>query len=281
MRLIVEHDFNSVWVKLSAQDIHQNVLEAIDRPGSWPQLKEFGLELYRTYGESKNLKKIYVELIIGLPEQTVGSYTETLDEVYGNGFIPRSYPFFLLRNSPATYDLEYRAKYGIKDDMIYETLDMEPYGETIKELLENTTENFIYKQMVSCNSYTSRDLVEMTMIDQLYRVMLSRTEWPESYGFIDTNWHHLKPILSEMIKTDDFQYVLSQRHHNFITYKINNIEGSHGKLLIRNLDLASVVSRNMNIIIDSFAKTKPSSDVQQKFLSIWNTFERHKHYLDR
>jgi len=280
MKLMIEHDFNSVWIKLSVQDVHKNILDAIDRPGNWEESKQFGFELYEEFGISKKLNKIFVELILGLPEQTVESYIATLDEVYGNGFVPRTYPFFLLRNAPATYDMEYRAKYGIKDDMVYETLDMEPEGDTIQELLSNPESNFVYQQIVSCNSFTERNLVEMTMLDQLYRVLLSRREWP-ARGFIDKNWHHLKPIIVDMIKTEDFKYVLDQRHKNFIEHKINAMEGSHGKLLLNNIDMAAVVSRNFDIINDSFNSTKIDKENADIFLSVWNTFDRFKSYLDR
>jgi radical SAM superfamily enzyme YgiQ (UPF0313 family) len=280
MKLMIEYDFNTVWIKLSVQDIHDIVLEAIDRPGKWEDSKQFGYELYEEFGEKKNLNKIFIELILGLPEQTVENFTATLDEVYSSGFIPRTYPFFLLRNAPATYDMVYREKYGIKDAMIYETLDMEPKGDTIQELLDNPKDNYIYQQMIRCNSFTERDLVKMTMLDQLYRVLFSRKDWP-ARGLIDVNWHHLKPIVSALAETDDFHYVLEKRHHNFITHKINAMEGSHGKLLIRNLDLVSVVARNFDIITESFLETKIDDVSKEKFLSVWNTFDRHKNLLDR
>lgn len=280
MRLIVKHDFNSVWLKLSVQDIHPHVLEAIDRPGDWNESKKVGLDLYKEFSESKNLKKIFVELILGLPGQTVESFTQTLDEFYGNGFIPRTYPFLLLRNAPATYDMEYRAKQGIKDDLVYETIDMNVDGTSVKEVYERPLTNFIYHQIVACNSFTEKDFVKMSMLDQLYRRLFSRIAWP-AYGFIDVNWKHLKPVAEKLITTEDFNYVLEERYKNFSKYRINAMDSAQGKILVNGDDMSSIISRNMDVIEKSFSETQIDAESKEKFYSVWRTFEYAKSYLDR
>lgn len=280
MRMIVEHDFNSIWLKLSVQDIHPHVLEAINRPGDWNEAKEVGLNLYKEFYETKNLKKIFVELILGLPGQSVESFTATLNEFYGNGFIPRTYPFLLLRNAPATYDVEYRAKHGIKDDLVYETLDMGIDGTCVKEVYERPLTNFIYHQIVACNTFTEKDFVKMSMLDQLYRRLLSRTVWP-AYGFIDVNWKHLEPIVKMLIASSDFEYVLEQRYNNFKNYRINAMDSSEGKILVDGNDMSSIIYRNLNDIEKSLERTGIDSTSKEKFFEVWKTFEYAKHYLDR
>lgn len=280
MRMIVQHDFNSIWLKLSVQDIHPHVLEAINRPGDWNEAKEVGLNLYKEFYETKNLKKIFVELILGLPGQSVESFMATLDEFYGNGFIPRTYPFLLLRNAPATYDVEYRAKHGIKDDLVYETLDMGIDGTCVKEVYERPLTNFIYHQIVACNTFTERDFVKMSMLDQIYRRLMSRTVWP-AYGFIDVNWKHLEPVVKMLIASSDFEYVLEQRYNNFKNYRINAMDSSEGKILVDGNDMSSIIYRNLNEIEKSFERTGIDSASKEKFFEVWKTFEYSKHYLDR
>lgn len=280
MNLIVEHNFNSVWLKLSVQDIHQNVLEAIDRPGDWNESKKVGIELYEKFSKSKDLKKIFVELILGLPGQSVESFTATLDEFYSNGFVPRTYPFLLLRNAPATYNMEYRAKHGIKDDLVYETIDMGIDGATVKEVSERPLTNFIYHQIVECNTFTEKDFVKMSMLDQLYRRLLSRTKW-NAYGFIDVNWRHLKPILLKLIESDDFNYVHEQRYKNFKQYRINAMDSSQGKILVDGNDMSAVIGRNLDWIRESVISTGMDAETIDKFFEVWDTFKSTSVFLDR
>jgi hypothetical protein len=89
-------------------------LKNINRPGNWKESRELGLEMYRKFAESKNMRKIFVEVIVGLPGQTVDTYTETLDEIYSSGFIPRTSSFLILSNAPANYDTDYREKFKEK-----------------------------------------------------------------------------------------------------------------------------------------------------------------------
>ena len=280
MRMIIRHDFNSIWVKLSVQDIHPEVLSAINRPGNWEESKEFGLELYKEFAVEKNLKKIFVELILGLPGQTYESWIKTLDEVYSSGFIPRTYPFLLLRNAPATYDQKYRKEHGIIDDLVFEVLDMTPIGKTIAEVSANRVDNFIHNQIIECNTFTQKDLVRMTMADQLYRRLCSRMNW-SGYGFIDMNWHHLKPILVKMIECEDFNYVLEQRYTNFKLHKLNAMDSSSGELLSNGMDMSAIIARNFHIITDSFKSTGIDEKTANKFLADWNTYIPTAHLLNR
>lgn len=280
MHLIVEHDFNSVWLKLSVQDIHQSVLEAIDRPGDWNESKKVGLELYEKFSETKNLKKIFVELILGLPGQSIESFTATLDEFYSSGFVPRTYPFLLLRNAPATYNMEYRAKHGIKDDLVYELLDMGIDGGSVKEVYERPLTNFIYNQIVECNTFTERDFVKMVMLDQIYRRLLSRMTW-SAYGFIDVNWKHLKPVVKMLIDSSDFEYVLEQRYSNFKNYRINAMDSSQGKILVDGNDMSAIIGRNLSLIREMVTNTGMDEQTINKFFEVWNTFEATSNFLDR
>lgn len=280
MRMIIEHDFHNTWVKLSVQDVHDHVLQAIDRPGNWQEAKDVGLSMYREFADKKNFKKIFVELILGLPGQTVESYIENLDEVYGNGFIPRTYPFLLLRNAPATYNQEYRAKWEIKDGLVFETIDMQLVGDTVEEVYNNPLRNFVYNQITSCKTFTEKDWVKMTCADQLYRRLCSRIAWP-AYGFIDVNWKHLKPVLTKLMESSDYQYVIEERYKNYVKYRVNAMNSAQGKLIANGNDMSAVIYRNIDLIEKSFAETGIDDESKEKFFEVWRTFDYAKDYLDR
>ena len=280
MRMIIEHDFHNTWVKLSVQDVHDEVLRAIDRPGNWKEAKDVGLAMYQEFAHKKNFRKIFVELILGLPGQTVQSYIENLDEVYSNGFVPRTYPFLLLRSAPATYDQEYRKKWDIKDDLVVETIDMQLVGETVEEVYNSPLKNFVYHQITSCSTFTEKDWVEMTCADQLYRRLCSRIAWP-SYGFIDINWKHLKPMISKLMETDDYKYVIEERYKNYKKYRVNAMDSAQGKLIANGNDMSSVIYRNLDLVEQSFKETGIEEHFKEQFFEVYKSFDYAKDYLDR
>lgn len=280
MRMIIEHDFHNTWVKLSVQDVHDHVLRAINRPGNWNEAKEVGLAMYEEFADKKNFRKIFVELILGLPGQTVESYIENLNEVYSNGFIPRTYPFLLLRNAPATHDQEYRKKWDIKDDLIFETIDMQLVGDTVEEVYNSPLKNFVYHQITSCSTFNEKDWVKMTCADQLYRRLCSRIAWP-AYGFIDTNWKHLKPALDALMKSDDYHYIIEERYKNYVKYRVNAMNSTQGNLIANGNDMSSIIYRNLTMIEKSFEQTGIDEDSKAKFFEVWKSFDYANNFLDR
>lgn len=279
-RLMIQHDLLPYWAKLSVQDIHPHILEAIDRPGTWADAKKFGIELYHEFSESKKLNKIFVELILGLPGQTFESFIETLDEFYGNGFIPRTYPFFLLRNAPATYDVEYRKKWEINNEYVYETLDMSIHGESVEDAYNNPLKNFKYNQITSTKTFSKRDFVKMSCADQMYRRLFSRIKWP-AYGWIDKNWQHLKPVVKMLLETDDFEYVVETRYQNFEKYKINAMNDCYGKILTNGLDMSSIIGRHIGKIKELVTESGMDGETMDKFFELWNHSINDAKLLDR
>lgn len=279
-RLMIKHDLIVNLVSIAQQDIHQNVLTAIDRPGNWQEMKKFALDLYEEFSETKKMNKIFVQIILGLPEQTVESYVQTMDELYSNGLLAATFPFFILDNAPACTDIEYRNKYGIQDDFVFETMQNIPQGKNVEDVYNNPLKNNIYRQIIACNSFTTKDFVRMTSIDNIYRVLFSKTAWP-SYGFIDKNWHHLKPIVHKMMQTDDFHYVVDKRHENFKKYRINAMDSNKGEILIEYQEIMSVIARNWQIIENSFLETNIDTETKEKFYSEWKKFIGTASFLDR
>jgi radical SAM superfamily enzyme YgiQ (UPF0313 family) len=276
---IIENDLWKDWIKISAQDPNIEVLKTINRPGGWDDWRDFGLAIYKEFSVRKGINKIWIEFITGLPGQTTKTWIDSLDEIYSNGFLPRTFAFMLLPNAPIGYDQEMRTKYKIKNDLTYNVLEYISTGETIQDIINNP-ENIMYEQVIASHTYDEHDLVFMSASDQLYRLMLSRMAWP-GYGFLDVNWKHLKPILAKLIETEDFKYVIDKRHENFMKYRVNALESSTGKVLLLGDDMMSIIARNFHIIDESFKETNIPEEIKVRLLSVWDTFKHATTWLDR
>jgi hypothetical protein len=273
--LIIKNKMSHWWIKLSTQDVNQDVLAAIHRPGEWAEQKRFAHEMYIKYNKSHGLNKIFVETIVGLPGQSLNSYIDTLDEIYSNGFIPRSYPFMLLPNAPASYDKEYREKYSIVSDQVFDVIDMKVKQQTVLETFTVRDPELLSEIIISTSTASEEDIATLFIIDQLYRSLMSRTKWP-AWGLIDKNWTYLKECLTRLITSDDFKLIRDTRLANFKKYRINAMDSSQGKIMTNGVDMHSLISRNW-AIIDNIFKDCEDKDT---FYDVWLTYFYAKDYLN-
>lgn len=276
MQMIIEHNFNTDWLKLSVQDVNQEVLDAINRPGNWADVKKFGRDMYAMFDNKKNIQFL-VELIMGLPGQTVESFVNSLNQVYSQGFVAWSYPFLLLETSPAAYDTQYRQKYGIQDEMVYEVLHDNSADNTIAGIMANPLNNFLCRQLVETNSFTKKDLVEMTMIDQLYYALYNLNH---NYKLVDVNWDSLQPIAEEIIKSKEFKSVLDQRYNNFVNYKINAMESKQGTLMFHGSDMRALIGKNFYYIITYLKNTNMQKNHIKEFYNFYKNYLKYNYLLD-
>ena len=98
-------------LKLSFQDINEEVLENINRPEiPWNEHKKF----INAFQEKFPDVKLEAELILGLPGQTKSGFISQLEKFESINITGvRSYFWEILPNSPA-FDNEYQKKFGIK-----------------------------------------------------------------------------------------------------------------------------------------------------------------------
>ena len=102
-------------VKLSFQDIHEDVLDNISRPDvSWKDHKS----LIQSFKEKNPNIGLVAEIIVGLPGQTISKQLDQLNEFKNNG-ITNILCFFweLIPNSPA-YKEEYQTVHELKVDSL-------------------------------------------------------------------------------------------------------------------------------------------------------------------
>ncbi len=262
--LIIKNKLSKFWIKISAQDINADVLEAIDRPGNWTEAKNLALSMYEKYNESHGLNKIYVEIIVGLPGQSLVSFNETLDEVYSSGFIPRSYPFQVLPNAPIGYDEEYRKKYQVASGEVFDVIDFKIIDVSIEDLHKQRNPNIISEMILSTSTASEEDMACMFVIDNLYRTLFANYNLP-NWNLVNTNWIHLKKLVTVLMETDDFKKIVDIRTKNFLKYRINALNDSNGKILTKGTDMKSLISRNWKLI----ELTMKDCVDKDKFLKVW------------
>lgn len=102
------------YPKFAFEDIHDEVLDNIDRPCiPWREHLTLIKELRNKYPDIR----YNIELIYGLPGQTRKSWEDTI--IAFDGFTVAAYPWMLLPNSPAAYDIQYKDRMKIKTSLMY------------------------------------------------------------------------------------------------------------------------------------------------------------------
>ena len=149
-KILNEHP--SFGVKVSVQDTTYEVLEDIDRPDvPWEEHKQYLLDIKSKYP----LTMFTVELMVGLPKQTLESWIEMLcefDESFKPQWLVSSY-WQLLPQSPA-----YKKEYQEKNNMISTNLREMKYNIELKLDKHNTIDLYKSKSQIwSAYTFLSED----------------------------------------------------------------------------------------------------------------------------
>lgn len=136
---------------LSVQDINEEVLKNIDRPDvGWDKHLEMAYELRRSYPEVQTK----VQLIQGLPGQTLESWRNTLAEVARHDLVLQPFLHSLLPSSPAYMNPEYAAKWKpVYSNSIRYSADHKFFRGTF---------------LSACTTFSQDDMVEMSVLANFY-----------------------------------------------------------------------------------------------------------------
>ena len=109
-----------VNLKFSLQDTNEDVLSAINRPSvPWSRIEQM-VNYFRTNLPEKKFAEIGVEIILGLPGQTIDHMIENFIKLYQIGITNINlYDYYYLKNSPGS-DLAYRKLWGIDVKWVYD-----------------------------------------------------------------------------------------------------------------------------------------------------------------
>ena len=163
---------NKYGMVLAVQDINQSILNNIDRPDvTWEVHKQMIHEMQLHYPDYI----IKLQLIQGLPGQTVLGWRETLKEVAKERVYAYIFVNELLPTSPAALNKDYQQKF----QFTYSTSER---FTTRKEGCSFYRGKF----PASCVSFTQRDFVKMTILSHLYLCIMSLRTLFDNYQGFDT-----------------------------------------------------------------------------------------------
>lgn len=141
---------NTGGFTISVQDTNETILQNIDRPDvGWDVHTAMIKELKEHYPHKPSV----VQLIQGLPGQTVETWKETLDTVIDHATQLQIFVSELLSASPAARDPEYQKKWNFE------------YSNALRY---NGTDFFTGNFTKMCKSFTQYDYVKMTTLSMLY-----------------------------------------------------------------------------------------------------------------
>lgn len=163
---VANHLSNSKEIKISMQSLDEGVLKNIDRKNIdlESQLREF-----EPLAKKQKLP-LYVEMILGLPGQTLEKFYRELDILGKNKLSVMWFEWLLLPEAPA-YDREYQEKFSLN------TVTKKK-GWAWNE--SNSERNIVIQTF----SYTSRDYLEMLLSSSLYHMFVQGGLYRDSFNWI-------------------------------------------------------------------------------------------------
>lgn len=141
----------------AVQDINPQILRNIDRPSvSWEDHVNIIDELFEAYPHLHS----HIQLIQGLPGQTVSSWRETLKEVCKKPVTLQIFVNELLAASPAVRDPEYQKKWQFV------------YSDSLRYSARTDPPSYFRARFPqSCISFTQKDFVKMTILSHIYSAL--------------------------------------------------------------------------------------------------------------
>jgi len=186
-----------MWLKVSLQDIHEAVLEAIDRP-EIPWLKH--KQMLQDFSAKHPHVKYECETIIGLPNQTPAMYREQLSQ-FQEANIHKVIAYFweILPNSPA-FQQEYKDRWNITSSNIITPLSVVNSIDRIKEMYANNEHDWMENYYVTgTNTADFADIVEMYMMARVYthmKVLFPKLKKPTDVLY--KQQHKIRRVSEEM-----------------------------------------------------------------------------------
>jgi putative methyltransferase len=189
---------NRYGMVIAVQDINKSILDNINRPDvTWEVHKEMIKNMYDNYPEY--IMKL--QLILGLPGQTVLGWRETLKEIAKQRVYAYIFINELLPTSPAALDKEYQRKFQFI------------YSNSERFTTRKDGYNFYRGTFpASCISFTQRDFIKMTVLSHLYLCIMSlRTIFDNYQGF------NTEEIIDMLIASENCKMLEENLYNNWVT----------------------------------------------------------------
>jgi len=178
---------------ISVQDINKTVLDNIDRPDvGWDVHLSMIKELKQSYPKISSK----VQLIQGLPGQTVESWRETLREISKNDLMLQIFISELLPASPAARDKNYQEKFKFTYTTSTRFNGEEYFQATFPE---------------SCVSFTKKDFVKMTVLSHIYATLTQFRQ--QSIAFFD-----LEKVVDDILVSPIGKAMETNLYNNWVNH---------------------------------------------------------------
>lgn len=218
---------------IPVQDINRTVLQNIDRPDiGWEKYKEIINELTTSYPHISPV----VQLIQGLPGQTVTSWRQSLSKVIKYPVKICVYLSELLPASPAAMDPEYQEKFNF----VYSK--SERFGG--KELFRG-----IFPE--SCYSFTKEDQVDMTLLTMMYSSLAS-LKIKNNYNL---SLNNVEFIVDQFVNSAEYIHLknnLLENWNNNKFYFTRNFGGKNNKHISACASISTALEWTNNLFFISF-----------------------------
>lgn len=178
---------------ISVQDTNPEVLKNIDRPDvGWEVHKDMIRQLKKTFPHINSK----VQLIQGLPGQTVSSWRNTLREITKENLQLQIFVSELLPASPAARDKNYQEKFNFT------------YSQSLRFNDKHYFRGFFAQ---SCISFSQEDFVEMAILSHFYTAMtIVKLRWHET---IDC-----EKIVDHFLTTDIYKKLKNNLYTNWVQH---------------------------------------------------------------
>jgi tRNA A37 methylthiotransferase MiaB len=192
--LLHEH----IGFTISVQDINNEVLKNINRPDvGWPTHLNIINELKTNYPNAIS----NVQIIQGLPGQTVTSWRETLREIARSNCRFVIFIHELLPTSPAARDDSYQEKFNFS----YSLAERVTSGETFHSIFAE-----------SCVSFNKEDFIDMSLLSSIYGVVNFLKFKLSDYNIVDLiDTEHL---VDQFIGSNQYRILKENLYNNWIIH---------------------------------------------------------------
>jgi putative methyltransferase len=183
------------------QDINPQILKNIDRPSiSWEEQVKIIDELYVAYPHLHS----HIQLIQGLPGQTVASWRETLKEICKRPVTLQIFVNELLAASPAIRDPNYQEKWQYT------------YSDSVRYTARtNPPSYFRARFSQSCISFTQKEYVEISVLSHIYSA-LSGIKF--AFGKYQKDFN-IELYVEEFLKSKNYQMLVDNLYNNWLDDK--------------------------------------------------------------
>jgi len=234
---------------ISVQDTNPMILKNINRPDvGWEVHKQMIRELKECYPNIHSK----VQLIQGLPGQTVQSWRNTLKEVSKENLQLQIFISELLSASPAARSQEYKENFNFS------------YSSSLRF---NGNDYYRGYFSESCASFTKKDFVKMTILSHFYTaIVYVKSQWHETFDCETVVDYFLQSEIYQMLEYNLWD---NWQNHDKFYYSVNfdgKQQDTSACFIFSTSQIWAVNMKFIRLIFDCLYTKHKAKDIFKKYL---------------